>query len=129
VTLLSRRRPVQGKVENIGPFHGLLSCEGLLPPLHGNFKMLIEVPDHKPLEIIAKVVWTAIGTADNGEIRVGTDVYFVKVTEAGREYLRRVISRQYKRTSAISPLTAGLGDEPEEEESLLWSDCSISFSC
>lgn len=86
---------IEGETVNISPEGVLVSCREL-PSLEDNFRMLIKPPDHDPLSVTGRVVWTTICGQMDGEESLGADIKFVSISDQDREYLQGVFDENFE---------------------------------
>lgn len=96
VSLFTPHAQIEGETVNISPEGALVSCREL-PPLEDDFRMLIKPPDHNPLSVTGRVVWTTICSQVEGEESLGADIKFVSVSEKDREYLQGVFDENFEK--------------------------------
>ncbi len=85
---------IEGETVNISPEGVMVSCQEL-PPLEDNFRLVIKPPDHYPLNLTGRVVWTTICNPVSGAESIGVDVQFVSIGEKDRFYLQSLTTEQY----------------------------------
>ena len=84
---------IKGETVNISLEGVMVSCQDL-PPLEDNFRLVLKPPDHHPLNITGKVVWTTICNPVSGANSIGVDIQFVSISDKDRLYLQSIITDQ-----------------------------------
>ena len=84
---------IKGETVNISLEGVMVSCQDL-PPLEDNFRLVLKPPDHHPLNITGKVVWTTICNPVSGANSIGVDIQFVSISDKDRLYLQGMITDQ-----------------------------------
>ena len=107
---------IEGETVNISPEGVMVSCQEL-PPLENDFRLVIRPPDHNPLDVTGKVVWTTICNPVSGAESIGVDVQFVSIEEEDRFYLQNLITGQLDKETAhmgVKQITSQKGDKKPE---------------
>ena len=107
---------IEGETVNISSEGVMVSCQEL-PPLEDNFRLVIRPPDHHPLDVTGKVVWTTICNPVSGAESIGVDVQFVSIQEKDRLYLQNLIAGQFDKEIAdtgMKQVTSQEGDKKPE---------------
>jgi hypothetical protein len=81
---------IVGETVNLSPEGAMVSCREL-PTLEDDFRLVIKPPDHYPLDLTGRVVWTTICNPVSGAESIGVDVQFVAMEEKDRTYLQSLI--------------------------------------
>ncbi|UCE83083.1 MAG: PilZ domain-containing protein [Deltaproteobacteria bacterium] len=95
VTMLNAQTKLKGEIENVSPYGAFVCCKEV-PPLDGNFFMVIEAPDQKTMSIAARVTWSTVLETDAGDSCFGVGVRFTNVSASDRQYLYSVIAKHYR---------------------------------
>jgi hypothetical protein len=77
---------MEGETVNISPEGVMVSCKEL-PPLEDKFRLVIRPPDHYPLDLTGRVVWTTICNPVSGAESIGVDIQFISIMEKDRLFL------------------------------------------
>jgi hypothetical protein len=81
---------MEGETVNISSEGVMVSCKEL-PPLEDNFRLVIRPPDHYPLDLTGRVVWTTICNPVSGAESIGVDIQFMSIGEKDRLYLQGLV--------------------------------------
>lgn len=95
VTLMSSQTIIEGRLENVSPGGAFISCDDM-PPVDGNFLILMEAPNHKPMNIRAKITWSTVLETNKGESLFGLGVQFTHMSMNDRRFLYKVIAKHYE---------------------------------
>ena len=116
VYFLTPHGEIKGETVNISLKGVMVSCQEL-PPLEDNFRLVLKPPDHHPLNITGKVVWTTICNPVSGADSIGVDIQFVYISDKDRLYLQNMITDQFDhQVGYIAPnQTPGLEVNAENE--------------
>jgi Tfp pilus assembly protein PilZ len=95
VTILNSETKLRGEMENVSPDGAFISCEDV-PPVDGNFFMVIEAPDYKTMSIAARVTWSTVFETNKGDSRFGVGVQFTSMSASDRRFLYSVIAKHFK---------------------------------
>jgi len=87
-TVLTPQTQIEGRIENISPVGAFISF-GESPPLEGDFRMVINPPNHQTINVVAKVIWSTVISAAEGSPGFGVGVEFIRISEADREFLAK----------------------------------------
>jgi len=87
---------MEGETVNISPEGVMVSCTEL-PPLEDNFRLVIRPPDHYPLDLTGRVVWTTICNPVSGAESIGVDIRFMSIEEKDRLYLQGLVSGNFEK--------------------------------
>jgi hypothetical protein len=90
---------IEGETVNISPEGVMVSCKEL-PPLEDNFRLLIRPPDHYPLNLKGRVVWTTVCNPASGAESIGVDIQFMSIGEKDRLYLQGLVSGHFEKEGA-----------------------------
>ena len=85
---------MEGETVNISPDGVMVSCKEL-PPLENNFRLVIRPPDHYPLDLTGRVVWTTICNPLSGAESIGVDIQFLSIGEKDRLFLQGVVGGHF----------------------------------
>ena len=115
VYFFTQHGEIKGETVNISPEGVMVSCQEL-PPLEDNFRVVLKPPDHHPLDITGKVVWTTICNPVSGTDSIGVDVQFVSISDKDRFYLQCMLAEQVdQEISGIAQKQAtGIGVDPSQ---------------
>ncbi|MEJ2428462.1 MAG: PilZ domain-containing protein [Deltaproteobacteria bacterium] len=86
---------MEGETVTISPEGVMVSCKEL-PPLENNFRLVIRPPDHYPLDLTGRVVWTTICNPVSGAESIGVDIQFMSIGEKDRLYLQGVVGGHFE---------------------------------
>lgn len=95
VTILNSETKLRGEMENVSPDGAFISCEDV-PPVDGNFFMVIEAPDYKTMSIAARVTWSTVFETNKGDSRFGVGVQFTSMSASDRRFLYSVIAKHFE---------------------------------
>jgi Tfp pilus assembly protein PilZ len=95
VTMLTSQTRVKGEIENLSPEGAFILCDEI-PPLEGNFLLVMEVPEHKTMSIRAKVTWSTVFEINSGDSLLGVGVQFTNMSEKDRQFLHSTIAKEYQ---------------------------------
>jgi hypothetical protein len=101
---------MEGETVNISSEGVMVSCKEL-PPLEDNFRLVIRPPDHYPLDLTGRVVWTTICNPVSGAESIGVDIQFMSIAEKDRIYLQGLVSGRFE--EKIPELAKDLTPRPE----------------
>lgn len=90
---------MEGETVNISPEGVMVSCKEL-PPLEDNFRLVIRPPDHYPLDLTGRVVWTTICNPVSGAESIGVDIQFMSIGEKDRLFLQGLVSGHFEKEVA-----------------------------
>ena len=90
---------MEGETVNINPEGVMVSCKEL-PPLEDNFRLVIRPPDHYPLDLTGRVVWTTICNPVSGAESIGVDIQFMSIGEKDRLYLQGLVGGHFEKEVA-----------------------------
>lgn len=93
VSFITPNGKIAGETVNISSEGAMVSCQEL-PPLEDDFRMLIKPPNHYPIDITGRVVWTTICNPVSGAETIGVDVQFMSIPERDRLFLQSMIPEQ-----------------------------------
>ena len=85
---------IEGEVENISP-HGAYICLEKSFPLEESFLVVIKPPNRRTLSVSAEIIWTETFTSNDGELRTGVGVKFVRISEADSQFLHDLVASFY----------------------------------
>ncbi len=94
VSFITPQGKIDGETVNISSEGAMVSCQEL-PPLEDDFRMLIKPPNHYPIDITGRVVWTTICNPVSGAETIGVDVQFMSIPEKDRLFLQSMIPEQF----------------------------------
>jgi hypothetical protein len=94
VSFITPQGKIAGETVNISSEGVMVSCQEL-PPLEDDFRMLIKPPNHYPIDITGRVVWTTICNPVSGAETIGVDVQFMSIPERDRLFLQSMIAEQF----------------------------------
>ncbi len=94
VSFITPQGKIAGETVNISSEGVMVSCQEL-PPLEDDFRMLIKPPNHYPIDITGRVVWTTICNPVSGAETIGVDVQFMSIPERDRLFLQSMIPEQF----------------------------------
>ena len=94
VSFITPQGKIAGETVNISSEGAMVSCQEL-PPLEDDFRMLIKPPNHFPIDITGRVVWTTICNPVSGAETIGVDVQFMSIPERDRLFLQSMIPEQF----------------------------------
>ena len=94
VSFITPQGKIAGETVNISSEGVMVSCQEL-PPLEDDFRMLIKPPNHYPIDITGRVVWTTICNPVSGAETIGVDVHFMSIPERDRLFLQSIIPEQF----------------------------------
>ena len=94
VSFITPQGKIDGETVNISSEGVMVSCQEL-PPLEDDFRMLIKPPNHYPIDITGRVVWTTICNPVSGAETIGVDVQFMSIPERDRLFLQSMIPEQF----------------------------------
>jgi hypothetical protein len=110
---------IEGETVNISAEGALISCREM-PPTEGNFRVVVKPPDHFPLDITGKLVWTTVCCATDGTESVGADIQFVSISDKDRQFLQNVYIKNFEaevvHVDPMAQTQAGFPDEEEEKK-------------
>ena len=86
---------MEGETVNISPEGVMVSCKEL-PPLEDNFRLVIRPPDHYPLDLTGRVVWTTICNPVSGAESIGVDIQFMSIGEQDKLYLQGMVGGDFE---------------------------------
>jgi hypothetical protein len=95
VSFITPQGKIAGETVNISSEGVMVSCQEL-PPLEDDFRMLIKPPNHYPIDITGRVVWTTICNPVSGAETIGVDVQFMSIPENDRLFLQSMIPEQFR---------------------------------
>ncbi len=95
VTMLTPQTKLEGEIENVSSKGAFISCKDM-PPLDGQFFIVIKTPKYKTLSITGKVIWSTVFEASKGDPRIGVGVQFTNISRSDRQFLHRVIAKLYE---------------------------------
>jgi hypothetical protein len=101
---------MEGETVNISPEGVMVSCKEL-PPLEDSFRLVIRPPDHHPLDLTGRVVWTTICNPVSGEESVGVDIQFMSIGEEDRLFLRGLVGGNFEKK--VPTIDKDLTAQPE----------------
>ena len=101
---------MEGETVNISPEGVMVSCKEL-PPLEDNFRLVIRPPDHYPLDLTGRVVWTTICNPVSGAESIGVDIQFMSIGEKDRHYLQGLVSVHFEKE--VAEIAEDLMTRPE----------------
>jgi hypothetical protein len=84
---------IKGETVNISPEGVMVSCRDL-HPLEDNFRLIILPPNHPPLDLTGRVLWTTICNHGKGAESIGVEIQFMSIGEKDKLYLQRLVNRQ-----------------------------------
>jgi hypothetical protein len=90
---------MEGETVNISPEGVMVSCMEL-PPLEDSFRLVIRPPDHYPLDLTGRVVWTTICNPVSGAESIGVDIQFMSIDEKDRLFLQGLVSGNFEKEIA-----------------------------
>lgn len=99
VTIVSPMAQVKGEIHNVSSRGAFVSCQE--PLLDGDLFVVIEAPHYKTMSITGKVVWSTILEPGKGDPRIGVGVEFTNMSRNNRQFLHRLIARQYAMKTEI----------------------------
>lgn len=99
VHFFTDRGHMEGETVNISPEGVMVSCKEL-PPLEDNFRLVIRPPEHYPLDLTGRVVWTTICNPVSGAESIGVDIQFMSIEEKDRLYLQGLVGGQLEKEVA-----------------------------
>ncbi|MCG6982471.1 MAG: PilZ domain-containing protein [Deltaproteobacteria bacterium] len=85
---------MEGETVNISPEGVMVSCKEL-PPLEDKFRLVIRPPDHYPLDVTGRVVWTTICNPVSGAESIGVDIQFMSIGEKDKTFLQGLVGGQF----------------------------------
>jgi hypothetical protein len=94
VSFITPQGKIAGETVNISSEGVMVSCQEL-PPLEDDFRMLIKPPNHYPIDITGRVVWTTICNPISGAETIGVDVHFMSIPERDRLFLQSMLPEQF----------------------------------
>ena len=103
---------MEGETVNISPEGVMVSCKEL-PPLEDNFRLVIRPPDHYPLDLTGRVVWTTICNPVSGAESIGVDIQFMSIGEKDRLYLQGLGSVHFE--EKVADIEKDLMSRPEAD--------------
>ena len=103
---------MEGETVNISPEGVMVSCKEL-PPLEDNFRLVIRPPDHYPLDLTGRVVWTTICNPVSGAESIGVDIQFMSIGEKDRLYLQGLGSVHFE--EKVADIEKDLISRPEAD--------------
>lgn len=109
VTVITPNGQIEGETENVSPL-GMVISSLEPPPVEGSFRVLIRPPNRNTLSATARSVWTAVDDVGEEQFRLSTEIHFDSISDADRNFLRKVIARHYE--SKISSASQGPTSEP-----------------
>ena len=101
---------MKGETVNISPEGVMVSCKDP-HPLEDNFRLIILPPNHSPLDLTGRVVWTTICNPVSGAESIGIDIQFMSIGEKDKLYLQGLINRQPEQ--AITKIGKNMVTRPE----------------
>lgn len=99
VHFFTDRGHMEGETVNISPEGVMVSCKEL-PPLEDKFRLVIRPPDHYPLDLTGRVVWTTICNPVSGAESIGVDIQFMSIEEKDRLFLQGLVSGHFEKEVA-----------------------------
>ena len=95
VTMLTSQTRVKGEIETLSPEGAFILCDEI-PPLEGNFLLVMEAPKQKTMSIRAKVIWSTVLENNSGDLLLGVRVQFTNMSEKDRQFLHSIIAKDYQ---------------------------------
>lgn len=91
VTVLTGHSATQGETRNITVNGVFICCEEPLQ-LNEVFSLSISPPNHNPVEVTGKVIWSDLYAVDEQNTAFGTGICFVKISDRDRHFFEDVVS-------------------------------------
>ena len=124
VTLLTPNGPIEAETEYIGLSHVLVVSKTSLPS-EGDIGLLIQAPNHEVVHMTSKLGCTKVNGSDHNTTCFSAELQITYVSEADKEFLRRLIANkrqrniarsvQRKRISPKVPAAASTSPSPEAD--------------
>ena len=102
VIIQNSQTKLLGEIENDSPDGAFISCKDV-PPVDGNFFMVIEAPDYKTMSIAARVTWSTVLETRKGDSYFGVGVKFTSMSANDRKFLYSVLSRAHELKTVRKP--------------------------
>lgn len=96
VTVFSPLAQTDGEIQNVSSKGAFVICRDM-PPLHGDFHVVIETSDSKTRCITGEVVWSTILETSVGDSNIGIGVSFTNMSRNDRQFLLKAIAKQYEK--------------------------------
>jgi hypothetical protein len=95
VTVLTTQASIEGEIHNVSPSGAFISCE-VVPPLEGNFFIIIKPPERQTISVAGKAVWSTTLETDESNSSLGVGVRFTNITPGDRKFLNQFV-KSYKK--------------------------------
>ena len=102
VTVITTQAKIEGEMHNVSSSGAFISCKDALS-LAGSFFIIIKPPDRQTMSVAGKAVWTTILETNEGSPSLGVGVQFTNMTRGDRDFLRRLLTSDYKKKSNSEP--------------------------
>lgn len=93
VNVFSPLAEVKGEIKNVSSEGAFITCKAV-PPLDGDFYVVIEAPKFKTRCITGEVVWATILETSMGDPHIGIGVSFTNMSRNDRQFILRMIAKQ-----------------------------------
>ena len=95
ITVLADHATLEGETINITTDGLFVTCG---EPLRLNeiYRLSILPPNHRPLGLKGKVVWSDLYGIDNNNVAVGIGICLVEVSDEDRHYIEDIVLNQLK---------------------------------
>jgi Tfp pilus assembly protein PilZ len=100
VTVFSPLAQTKGEIQNISSKGAFVTCKDM-PPLDGDFYVVIETSDLKTRCITGEVVWSTISETTAGDSNIGVGVSFTNMSRHDRLFLHKIIPKQYAKKTGV----------------------------
>jgi Tfp pilus assembly protein PilZ len=94
VTVFGPLAQTKGEIQNVSSKGAFVTCKDM-PPLDGDFYVVIETSDLKTRCITGEVVWSTIAETSTGASNIGVGVSFKNMSRNDRQFLHKIIAKQY----------------------------------
>ena len=81
---------IEGEIKNI-TLKGLFVCCKEALQLKENFSVLISPPNHEPIKVIGKAVWSDFYAMDDQNTPVCVGMSFVEISAQDRHFLKKML--------------------------------------
>jgi Tfp pilus assembly protein PilZ len=94
VNFFSPLAQAKGEIHNVSSKGAFVTCKDM-PPLDGDFYVVIETPNCKTRCITGEVVWSTILETSMGDPNIGVGVSFTNMSQSDRQFILKMIAKQY----------------------------------